>query len=519
VTSVPTGEPLKGAQVYLTAPEKYKALYRAETDTTGGFSIENVEPGTYQLKADKTGYYDPARGCDSADIQSGDVIKLAPGQRLSEIKLQLSASAVITGTVFNPKGEPLPDADVEAVQLYSYRGQRTLGNAVSPKTTNDRGEFRIYHLQPGKYFVRVSDAFYFRNESDVEEDDPAARQVKGFLPIYYPDTSELTQATIIELKPGEELAQINFTVHLTQVLRIRGSVVSGLTGEPITNGSVAIGLVPPAIRENGGGAMSIAEDSHFEVKDLVPGKYIVSAHAWVVPERRVLGGWRQIELTDSSLDDVQIRVFPSQDITGRVELPGGKKIEAGHLQIQLDPHDDLVYGSAFTNVKADGTFIIPDVKQDSYDLGLSGLPDGYYLKSAALGTLDATDGLRVGVEAITVPLVIHVSPSGAKVDGVVMTGTGKPACSATVVLVPDGSRRSRRRLYQEADVDRSGHFEMLGIVPGDYKLFAFDHAENVGYMDAGSLSVYANQGQAVHFDEGDRRTVPLKVILTGSGSP
>jgi hypothetical protein len=519
VTSVPTGEPLKGTQVYLTAVGKYKALFSTETDGTGTFSIKDIEPGEYTLRTDKTGYYDLSRNCDSEDVQSDDDIKLAPGQHLDKLKLQLMASAVITGTVFDPKGEPLPDADVEAVSFEAFRGVRLLGNAVSPKTSDDRGQFRIYHLKPGKYFVRVSDAVYFGSESDDEKDNEAATRVKGFLPIYYPNTTELNQATLLDVKPGEELSQINLTVRLAEVLRIRGSVVNGLTGEPIANGSVSVTPLPPAIRENGSSSMSIGEDSRFEIKDLVPGKYIVSADGWELLERRHWGGARQIELTDSTLDDVQIRVFPSHDLTGRIELAGGKKMGSSRVQVQLDLRNDSNYGFAFANVKADGTFFITDLKQDMYDISVSGLPDGYYLKSASLGTLDVTDGLRVSGEGITMPLVLQASSSGAQVEGVVMTAADKRACSSTVVLVPDGSRRFRRFLYQEAGVDRAGHYVISGITPGDYKLFPFDHPEDVGYLDPAALSIYENKGQPVHLEAGDRRTVMLKVIVTGTNNP
>jgi len=519
VTSVPTGEPLKGAKVFLTARDNYKALFSAETDGTGTFSIKDIEPGEYTLRTDKPGYDDPSRTCDSEDIQSGDDIKLAPGQRLDKLKLQLLASAVITGTVFDAKGDPLPDAYVEAVRFEAFSGVRVLGNAVIPRSSDDRGQFRIYHLKPGKYFVRVSDAFYLRNESDDEKGDPTTTRVKGFLPIYYPNTTELNRATLLDVKPGEELSQIDITVHLAEVLRIRGSLLNGITGEPIKNGSLSISTLPPAIRENSAGSTSVGEDSRFEIKDLVPGKYIVSADGWELPDRRLWGGARQIELTDSNLDDVQIRLFPGHDLTGRIELSGGKKIDFKHVQVHLDPRNDSNYGFAFANVKADGTFFIPDVKEGSYDVSASDLPDGYYVKSASLGTLDVTDGLRVSGEAITMPLVLQASPSGAQVEGIVMTAVGKQACSSTVVLVPDGSRRSRRFLYQETDVDRAGHYVISGITPGDYKLFPFDHSEDVGYMDPATLSIYENGGQPVHFDAGDRRNVPLKVIVTGTNNP
>jgi hypothetical protein len=412
VTSVPTGEPLKGVKVFLTPPDNYKTLFSAETDGTGTFSIKDIEPGEYTLRTDKTGYYDPNRNCDSEDIQSGDDIKLAAGERVDKVKLQLLASAVITGTVFDPKGEPLPDAEVQAVRLEAFSGVRVLGNGVNPKISDDRGQFRIYHLKPGKYFVRVSEAFHFRNQSEDEKDNPTASRVEGFLPIYYPNTTEWNEATLLDVKPGEELSQINLTVHLVEVLRIRGSLLNGITGEPIKNGSVSISALPPAIRENSAVSTSVGEDSRFEIKDLVPGKYIVSADGWELPDRKRWGGARQIELTDSNLDDMQIRVFPGHDLAGRIGLSGGKKIEPGRVQIHLDPRSDSSYAFAYANVKADGTFFIPDVREGSYDLFALDLPEGYYLKSASLGTLDVTDELRVSGDAITMPLMVQASPSG-----------------------------------------------------------------------------------------------------------
>ena len=170
-------------------------------------------------------------------------------------------------------------------------------------------------------------------------------------------------------------------------------------------------------------------------------------------------------------------------------------------------------------MKTDGTFLLPDVKQDTYDLDVAGLPNGYYLKSATLGTVDVTDGLNIGGENPTSPLVLQLSPLGARVGGVVLTAGGKQACSATVVLVPDGSRRSNQRFYQEADVDRTGHYVLRGIAPGDYKLFAFDDVSDVGYLDPGSLRIYENRGQSAHFGVGDRQTVLLRIILTGTRNP
>ena len=284
VTSVPTGEPLKGAQVYLTAVGKYKALFSTETDAQGKFSLEGIEPGEYQLEADKTGYYDPERRCDSEEIQMGDEIRLASGQKIADVKLRLVAPAVITGTVVDPKGDPVANVEVEPVRISSYWGKQEIARQGGSQS-DDRGQFRIFHLEPGSYFVRVAGAGDFmRRPRDA--DDSSASGRKGFLPIYYPDTTDITQASLLELTPGGELSQINLTVHSAQVLRVRGKVVNGLTGDPISGGSISAELMPPSLRENGSTAGGLDDDSEFDIDDLVPGKYILSVQGWVLPERR-----------------------------------------------------------------------------------------------------------------------------------------------------------------------------------------------------------------------------------------
>jgi hypothetical protein len=304
------------------------------------------------------------------------------------------------------------------------------------------------------------------------------------------------------------------------VLRVQGKVVNGLTGDPIGGGSISAELMSPLLRENGITAGGVdEEDSGFDIDDLVPGKYMLSVQGWVLPERRRWTGVRQIELTDSNLDGLQIQVFPGHDLVGRIEWAGGKKMETQHLQIQLESHGEPAYWGGYAAIKADGTFFLPDAMQGTFDLRITGLPDGYYMQSARLGGLDVTEGLRVGGWPTTEPLVVLVSSSGAQVEGIVTNSSGKPACAAVVVLIPSGDRRSNRFLYENSEVDRNGRYTFKGVTPGDYKLFAFDRLGVVPYFDAVALSGYESQGQPVHFDAGDRRTVMIKVIVTGTNNP
>jgi hypothetical protein len=147
-------------------------------------------------------------------------------------------------------------------------------------------------------------------------------------------------------------------------------------------------------------------------------------------------------LKDSGLS-VLVRVFPGHELSGRIEGQSENKIDFHHVQILLEPQTDVGYGWSYAKVKADGTFFIPDVGPDVYDVEVAGLPSSYYLKSATLGDFEVINSkLRVGNAAESAPLILKIGKPAAEVTGSVQTADGKHACSARVVLIPDSRERA-----------------------------------------------------------------------------
>jgi hypothetical protein len=63
----------------------------------------------------------------------------------------------VSGRIINADGEPAAQA---TVQVYTYQysnGQRTLAEGKSVQT-NDLGEYRLFWLSPGEYFISVTDS-------------------------------------------------------------------------------------------------------------------------------------------------------------------------------------------------------------------------------------------------------------------------------------------------------------------------------------------------------------------------
>src|SRR5262245_52831724 len=155
IVKMGTREPLAKATVTISPVNGARNQSYTATTTTGGqFIFQNLEPGQYRLSASRNGYVRMEYGARSPN-RSGLPIGLNAGQRLSDVILQLMPAGTISGRVFDRDGEPLANVAVEALK-YSYQeGQRVM-NVIQTARTNDLGEYRLFWLQPGQYFVSAT---------------------------------------------------------------------------------------------------------------------------------------------------------------------------------------------------------------------------------------------------------------------------------------------------------------------------------------------------------------------------
>jgi hypothetical protein len=77
------------------------------------------------------------------------------GQAVPNVVVAIMPAGTIAGRVFDRDGEALANVMVEALKYVYQEGQRTL-NVVQTARTNDLGEYRLFWLQPGQYFVSAT---------------------------------------------------------------------------------------------------------------------------------------------------------------------------------------------------------------------------------------------------------------------------------------------------------------------------------------------------------------------------
>src|SRR5262245_23866535 len=160
VVKLGSGEPLPGVTVQLHPERAQRELgprdiefYTVKTGQDGKFVIGNVLPGEYRLIATRSnGGYVPAEYGQRSPTSEGAPFTITAGQKLNGIQLAMSPTGSISGRVYDREGDPVAHAQVNALRPIYRDGRRVL-TIVQTVETNDRGEYRLFWLTPGRYYV------------------------------------------------------------------------------------------------------------------------------------------------------------------------------------------------------------------------------------------------------------------------------------------------------------------------------------------------------------------------------
>jgi hypothetical protein len=176
-----------------------KTVSRAD----GTFTLPAVPEGTYVVTAEREGYFSIEVDGNRLPIASVNVSVAA--NKASVVTLTMAAGAVVSGRALDSAGNPLPGAPLEALRVTYQQGLATALPA-QVRTTNDRGEYRLFGLVPGIYYV-------------------ALRGLPPQVRTFYPNSADPGRARPIVLNGGESLAGIDIQAQTARVSKISGRIV------------------------------------------------------------------------------------------------------------------------------------------------------------------------------------------------------------------------------------------------------------------------------------------------------
>ncbi len=389
----------------------------------------------------------------------------------------MTPAAVISGRVVDQDGDPIAYASVEALQYGYQSGKKSLrqiGNARS----DDRGEYRIFGLMPGRYYVRAQ---------------MRAGAAAIYAPTFFPGQRDVAQASLLEAPAGGELHSIDIMLHQEELHNLTGKVVDGQTGQAAGNVYV---MARTADGFANGGAQ-IADS--FTIHGLMPGRYVLTAQESGGGAGRTA---RQVvDVGSADLTGVVLTLTAGLEIAGTVRTGSEVPEDPTKIHFFLQGEDANVEG----HVNANGAFTFHNVRPDHYHL-LWNIPKGTYVKSIKLGDrLLPDDG--VDLTGSPAPLAIQLATDGGRIQGVVRNSAGEPVAGAVVTM-----NSSTTYDVWTATSDDAGQYEIRDIAPGEYRVLAFDDAPQGAPEDADFRKAYEKSAVALQVLPSTQQKVDLVAV-------
>ena len=467
VVAADTGAPVRSADVRLVGVKADLGPRIATTDDEGRFVLGDVVVGQYTLTVSKAGFVRASFGLKK---DGPSTFEVTPGQPIELGDLALARGGVITGRVLDVAGDPLADVTVQAWRL-TYMTPAA-GRVMSTRSfpTNDRGEFRLYGLQPGRYFVSGTLGAPGMAEA----------------PTFYPGTSTTADALAIEVRAGQESSGVSIQLVPNPYGAVAGTVTDS-KGGPYTGAVVwLISSRPDGVSLNSVQLTAIPDSTgRFKIVNVSPGNYRleVMSRAWLekIGESGGIGSAGlgevasvAVTVTSGQTEEVVVHSGPGFRVRGQVFIDGAPAsgAVAAAMSVAAISTSTSISGTGVPSsgeVLPDGSFVLTGV-QGSRFFRAANLPVNVHLHRAMAAGFDATErGFEVTADVTGVE--IHLTTHPARVEGTVRDTPGTPIRDASVVvfstqradwLTPGGLR------YYTVRSNADGAFTLASIPAGSY---------------------------------------------------
>lgn len=510
------------------------------TDDAGRFAFAKVPAGEFFVRAKKPAYPEVSYGAKRPG-RSGVRLQIKDGSRIDNIVLKMERGAVITGTVFNERGQVMPGVSMSAYRIYTGLDGSFSTSSVSSgsgyPSTDDRGVFRFYGLPAGEYIVGTSPFFGSGSSARVPSDEeireafaraeqvitpsgtpapkprgPEPQQV-DYTPLYYPDAPNAVSAARITVSAGEERTGID----LRMVLRPTAAIAGQISNAP---DAASVEMLLVTMAQGSILHTSALPDSTFNFKGLAAGDYTVAART---SGPNMLVASADITLNGRDATGINLILGPPLSVTGRVVIQqtGAAPAPAiSQVRVSVLPSSAKSSGTPVSvTPSADGTFIVQGMLPGKYQItasvaGVSGAPTPFALVSAVVGGRDVTDtAVDLNSAAPIEPMTLTLSDALPELSGRILAADGTPATGYYVVAVAADQRYwlwSPRRI-KSARPDANGRFVFANLPAGTYRIAATTDLENSDLSDRTFLEQILGASAEVVVGPAEKKVFDLKI--------
>lgn len=492
---------LKGVVVSFSGPELPRRHVR--TDGAGRYRLTGTLPGTYTIRMQKP---------EDASAARPKTVTVGEGAKLDGVDFNVPKGAVIAGRVVDEAGRAVPGMVVEAYESREAAGRRRL-TVMSGAVSNDRGEFRIAHLPPGRF--RVAAVPVVRKPLRLAKSQGEPPQLApAHAPLTFaPGVREWGGAAVFEVAAGEvrQGADILMRKESVYCVFLTPRVAGGVEAAGLVVGVTVWAMVDGAVGQQIGGGREKAGDEA-QLCGLPEGDYMVMVFAYTREPMKGYGmGLAEVRVGKKHEQIGVLEAVGMRELAGLVRVKGagdGESLAEG-MRFRLElwnrglaPSDALA-----GRVEPDGRFRLGSVFPDTYGFRLEILPRKHYVASVRQGGQDvAVAGVRPG----ETPLEIELERDGPVVTGRVTTGGDRPAAvvGATVLLVPEGEGRVA---VAQSDQDGVYRFES-GVAPGEHRIVAVEDAVETDWASKSVAGRWTGRGTKVKLDRRQELNLDLVVV-------
>jgi hypothetical protein len=543
VVAMDTGQAIRRAQVRLSGGDV--GMKSALTDSNGRYEFKDLPAGRVTLNVSKGGFVNMQYG-QTRPFEPGRPIELSDGQVMDKVDIALPRGSVVSGRVVDEFGEPVTDAMVTAMRMSFANGRKRLVPAGRLGQTNDLGQFRIYGLPPGDYYVSAT----YRDLSSIAMDfgfggnssGSGSMPTSGYAPTYFPGTASPGDAQRVSVAIGQEMTGVDISLLPVRLARVTGQAMSS-DGRPLGGAMI---MLMPASRDGGfampGGSSRTSASGQFTLNGIAPGDYSLQVRSSGPMMIDAGGGAMMFSVTNDTANAPQRREpefanvplsVNGEDVTGvivttthgakasgRIVYEGGSRPD-GTPQIRIsapsaEPDGAPSIGSGMGQVQDDGRFQLSGLV-GSRLIRANSLPNGWVMRSVNVNGVDITDtGYEFKPGEDVEGLEVVLTQRTTEVDGAVTTPQGQPLKDYTVVVFSTDENKwalPLTRWTQSTRPDQEGRFRLQHLPAGSYYAIAVDYVAQGEWSDPEWLARARDKATTFKVTEG--ATTSLNLTLAG----
>jgi hypothetical protein len=498
-----SGRPLSHVDIHAGSSSGQQA--NGATDGEGRYDLTGLPAGTYTVIATKPNYVRTAWGEQRVE-GPGKRITLADGQRLDNIDLRMTRAGAITGKIVDEFGDPVTDVVVNAMRYQYVQGSRRLLSSGRSGSTNDVGEFRVYGLSPGQYYVSAT-----LRSTPVGGVDTSDRS--GYGATFYPGTGDVAEAQRLTIEPGQTAAGINLALLPIRTARVTGTATDA-DGKPFAGAMIGAMQRVGGAQIGGFMMVPVPPDGRFTISGLTPGEYTVRAS---VPSGEMATA--DITVAGSDITDVHLVVAKPSVIRGRVVFAGASPAAnpPSPTVLDLGAVRDWRIGQIVRSparIKDDGTF---EISLPAGHVLLRAAPTGgqspWRLNRVVFQDVDVGDsGIDVPPNATIENVIVEMTNRTNELSGRVTDADGTTVRDCfVIVFAQDPARWTVQTRYLAAVRPGQDDLFHARLLPGDYYAVAMTDVEQGAWTDAEFLSHARDRATKFTIADGEKKSIDLKV--------